>query len=71
MTITANEYAKRIGYSAASVTKRLKSQPDNNKSLPGAVSVKKYGNTWMIELEKPFVASKIKKEFKENLVNSN
>lgn len=70
MTITANEYAKRIGYSAASVTKRLKSQPDNNKHLPGAVSVKKYGNTWMIELQKPFIVNKIKKEFKENLVNS-
>lgn len=69
MTVTASKYAKRIGYSAAAVTKRLQSQ--KIKYLPGALSVKKFGNTWMIELEDGFDPRKIKKEFKENLVNSN
>lgn len=71
MTITASQYAKKIGYSPASVTKRLQSQPDGEKFLPYATSVKKFGNTWMIELESPFPAWKARKDFKKNLVNSN
>jgi len=68
--ITAKEYAEKIGYSAASITKRLKSQ-NENYSLPYAVSIKKFGNTWVIEIDTPFPSAKAKKMFKENLVNSN
>lgn len=71
MTVTATQYAEMIGYSPAAITKRLKSQQPPYK-LPYAMSVKKFGNTWMIELEKKkFNPDKAAKEFKNNLVNSN
>lgn len=65
MTITAIDYARRIGYSPSAITKRLKSQK-KAKYLPGAVSVKKFGNTWLIELVEPFHAATVAKQFKQN-----
>ncbi len=69
MTISAKEYAAKIGYSPAAITKRLKSQ--RQPSLPGASSVFKFGNTWLINIELPFNKRINKKMFKDNLVNSN
>lgn len=69
--ITAKEYAKKIGYSPSSITKRLRSQ-NEPYALPGADAVEKIGNTWMIRIPKNFNAQKAKKSFRNNLlVNSN
>lgn len=73
VTLSAREYAAKIGYSPAAVTKRLQSQKEYY--LPYTNSIQKFGNTWLIELQHPFPVRKARKEFKENgknnLVNSN
>lgn len=46
--INAKQYAEAVDVSHASITKKLKA----NASLPYAKSIEKFGNTWLIILEK-------------------
>lgn len=50
MIVTASKYAELIDKSAASIVKRLKIE----KTLPGAISIEKWGNTWRIEIDEHF-----------------
>ncbi len=76
-TVSARDYAAKIGYSPSYITKWLKGQENRKEkfSLPYTNMVQKFGNTWLIELCDPFPVRKARKEFRENnkinLVNSN
>lgn len=60
--LTATQYAAAVDCSPSHITKKLAIK----KELPGASTVEKFGNTWVITITPALTKSALKKLFKNN-----